>query len=118
MHQIPQTLDAQQLVGLTVERVCFVRNNAVLYFGDDLYIQVENSFTVHHSDVKYDIEFIEFDRDFGLVGFLEKTITEVRIENNHRKLVLQFDSGSIIELHSSEQYESFIIKVGPHPIVI
>ena len=108
MYEFPPDFDAKTLLGMTLEMLCFTKNQIVLHFDSDTSIVAEAGILHKRPSDESSGTMITIPPErVELLGLLEHKTTAAAIYRQ-RVLTLTFDTGDILSFSDlSDGYESY-----------
>jgi len=117
MHRLPANTNLSALTGKLVEQICIGRHQAIVHLEDDLYIAIEGDFSfASEVTAEKQVDYRSAAKSFA--DLLENRIVDAEVLHE-RAVVFKFSSGArLTAFDSSDQYESFQIKLPDRLIVV
>ncbi len=118
MYKIPEDFNVNSIKNDIISQIAFGLNFITLFFSNGL-IQFSGSFSFLYDSRKHEYEEVyPVQDDFGLLNLLEKRIVQVSVNNERNVLILEFETGAILELISNKEYESFRLNIDGKEIIV
>ena len=119
MYGLPETFDASVFVGRTLQQVAFSANSVSLWFGEDLSVTIESSFSHAASSGSKQAEKQTVPvAKSSLMQLAGKAVRSAE-SDRHGTLTLRFEGGHVLSVFDDlPQYESYRIQQGEDEIIV
>lgn len=118
MYGLPATFDASVLVGKELDEVCFTVNTITFSFKEDVLITVMGSF-IHRDKQSTTINKQSVPVSSSSLMSLVGKAVQLAEARQDGTLSLHFEAGhTLVLLDDSQEYESYIIRIGDEETIV
>ncbi len=110
------TEQVTQLVGKSVEQICFAQYSIYIHLESGIIVTVEAGLEHIHNGTRHIVQLSSPLTESGLLTILENAVTSASVEANG-DLQLTISNGDKLRIYKEPQYESYRLKIGDEELL-